>query len=133
MYRLGIDVGGTNTDAIILDEEHQVVSFVKRHTSLDVGSGIEVALSAVLDDSGIDPKQINAVMLGTTQITNAVVERKKIAKVGVLRLAYPATLSIKPFTYWPQDLVENSEVSMPWSQVVTSTTARFCQNSTKKL
>ena len=99
MYRLGIDVGGTNTDAIILDEEHQVVSFVKRHTSLDVGSGIEAALSAVLDDSGIDPKQINAVMLGTTQITNAVVERKKIAKVGVLRLAYPATLSIKPFTY----------------------------------
>lgn len=106
MYRLGIDVGGTNTDAIILDEEHQVVSFVKRHTSLDVGSGIEAALSAVLDDSGIDPKQINAVMLGTTQITNAIVERKKIAKVGVLRLAYPATLSIKPFTYWPQDLVE---------------------------
>src|SRR5699024_12260773 len=38
--------------------------------------------------------------------TNAVVERKKIAKVGVVRLAYPATLSIKPFTYWPQDLVE---------------------------
>lgn len=106
MYRLGIDVGGTNTDAIILDDQQNVVSYVKRHTSLDVGTGIENALTAVLAESGVDPQAIGQVMLGTTQITNAIVERKKIAPVGVLRLAYPATLSIKPYTYWPDDLVD---------------------------
>lgn len=106
MYRLGIDVGGTNTDAIILDEQHQVVSYVKRHTSLDIGTGIINALKAVIDSTNVDPKEIKQVMLGTTQVTNAIVERKKIVPTGVIRLAYPATMAILPYTYWPADLVE---------------------------
>ncbi|EFR88738.1 hydantoinase/oxoprolinase family protein, partial [Listeria marthii FSL S4-120] len=44
-------------------------------------------------------------MLGTTQCTNAIVERKKLAKVGVLRLGYPATASVLPYTAWPEDMV----------------------------
>ena len=35
MYKLGIDVGGTNTDAVLLDEERKVVASVKRHTTPD--------------------------------------------------------------------------------------------------
>ncbi|RAN83835.1 hydantoinase subunit beta, partial [Bacillus sp. SRB_28] len=44
--------------------------------------------------------------LGTTQCTNAIVERKKLARVGVIRLGYPATASVLPFTAWPKDMVE---------------------------
>lgn len=44
-------------------------------------------------------------MLGTTQCTNAIVERKKLAKVGVIRLGYPATASVLPYTAWPKEMV----------------------------
>ena len=48
MYKLGIDVGGTNTDAVLLDEERKVVASVKRHTTPDAYDGILAAVRAVL-------------------------------------------------------------------------------------
>ena len=36
MYKLGIDVGGTNTDAVLIDESMNVVAAVKQHTTKDV-------------------------------------------------------------------------------------------------
>ena len=39
-YRIGIDVGGTNTDAVILDERLDVVASVKRPTTADTGDGV---------------------------------------------------------------------------------------------
>ena len=36
MYKLGIDVGGTNTDAVLIDEQDAVVAAVKRPTSDDI-------------------------------------------------------------------------------------------------
>lgn len=104
-YRLGIDVGGTNTDAVILDDTQQVIASTKTHTTADVESGIHNAIATVLADSAIDPDQITAAMLGTTQATNAIVERKQLATVGVVRLGYPATAAITPYTEWPEDLV----------------------------
>jgi N-methylhydantoinase A/oxoprolinase/acetone carboxylase beta subunit len=105
MYKIGIDVGGTNTDAVILDHELQLVHSVKVPTSKDIQTGIAGALRQVLSESGIDRDQVTHAMLGTTQCTNAIVERKKLAKVGVLRLGYPATASVLPYTAWPKDLV----------------------------
>ena len=67
MYRLGIDVGGTNTDAIILDDQQHVINSVKRHTTKDIQTGITNAIQAVLADQQLDFDQINKAMLGTTQ------------------------------------------------------------------
>ncbi|AZU60141.1 hydantoinase/oxoprolinase N-terminal domain-containing protein [Neobacillus mesonae] len=106
MYRIGIDVGGTNTDAIILDENRQLIHSVKSPTSLDIKTGIETALRNLLKEANIDKSKITHAMLGTTQCTNAIVERKKLAKVGVIRLGYPATASVLPYTSWPKDMVE---------------------------
>ncbi|WP_286230477.1 hydantoinase/oxoprolinase family protein [Neobacillus mesonae] len=106
MYRIGIDVGGTNTDAIILDENRQLIHSVKSPTSLDIKTGIETALRNLLKEANIDKSKITHAMLGTTQCTNAIVERKKLAKVGVIRLGYPATASVLPYTAWPKDMVE---------------------------
>ncbi|MBL4953490.1 hydantoinase/oxoprolinase family protein [Neobacillus sp. YIM B02564] len=106
MYKIGIDVGGTNTDAIILDENRNLVHSVKSPTSLDIKTGIETSLKAVLNESNIDRTKITHAMLGTTQCTNAIVERKKLARVGVIRLGYPATASVLPYTAWPEDMVE---------------------------
>ncbi|GIP44176.1 hydantoinase subunit beta [Paenibacillus sp. J45TS6] len=106
MYRIGIDVGGTNTDAIILDEHNHLVHSVKSPTTLDIKTGIETSLRNVLQGAGIDKTKITHAMLGTTQCTNAIVERKKLAKVGVIRLGFPATASVPPYTAWPKDMVE---------------------------
>ncbi|HCJ4363915.1 TPA: hydantoinase/oxoprolinase family protein, partial [Listeria innocua] len=89
MYKIGIDVGGTNTDAVILDENQKLIHSVKMPTSEDIETGITESLHRVLSETGIDRSKVTHAMLGTTQCTNAIVERKKLAKVGVLRLGYP--------------------------------------------
>ena len=72
--RIGIDVGGTHTDAVVLDEQ-DVVASTKVLTSANVKDGIVNALDEVLSESKVDRAAIAAVMIGTTQFTNAVIER----------------------------------------------------------
>lgn len=102
-YRIGIDVGGTNTDAVLM-ERNKVLAATKQPTTEDVTSGIKNALSAILQDSGISPSDIQAVMIGTTHFTNAVVERKHLTKTAVIRICLPATTSVPPFSDWPTDI-----------------------------
>ena len=104
MYKLGIDVGGTNTDAVLIDENLNVVADIKYPTSGDIYEGILGALRSVLEASGIDRSQIHQAMLGTTQCTNAIVERKNLAKIGILRIGAPATCGIQPMVDWSDDI-----------------------------
>ena len=104
MYKLGIDVGGTNTDAVLIDENLQVVASVKRHTTPDAYDGILDAVRAVLEESCVDRAEIGQAMLGTTQCTNAIVERKHLAPIGILRIGAPATVGIPPMVDWAEDL-----------------------------
>ena len=48
MYKLGIDVGGTNTDAVLVDENRAVVADIKYPTSADIYDGILGAMRTVL-------------------------------------------------------------------------------------
>lgn len=104
MYKLGIDVGGTNTDAVLIDENLNVVASVKQHTTSNIYDGILNAVRAVLNQSGVDRGQIGQAMLGTTQCTNAIVERKNLAPIGVLRIGAPASLGIPLMVDWAEDL-----------------------------
>lgn len=104
MYKLGIDVGGTNTDAVLIDENLAVVAAVKHPTSKDIAHGIMGAMDAVLEESGVDRTQIGQAMLGTTQCTNAIVERKGLAPIAVLRIGAPATVGIPPMVDWADDI-----------------------------
>lgn len=104
MYKLGIDVGGTNTDAVLIDENLQVVAEIKHPTSEDIYDGILGAVKEILEISGIDRSKIGQAMLGTTQCTNAIVERKHLARIGILRLGAPATLGIRPMVDWDEDI-----------------------------
>ncbi|GAA2907105.1 N-methylhydantoinase A/oxoprolinase/acetone carboxylase beta subunit [Microbacterium keratanolyticum] len=103
-HRIGIDVGGTNTDAVVLDENLTVIASVKRPTTADTGDGVAAAIDAVLELSGIAPSQISHAMLGTTHCTNAIVERRGLGRVGILRLGAPATTAVPPLEGWPEDL-----------------------------
>ncbi len=103
--RIGVDVGGTNTDAALMDGSI-VVASVKSPTTADVGSGVVAAVQNVLAESGTAPENVTGVMIGTTQFTNAIVERRRLVPVGIVRLALPATESLDPLIDWPKDLVE---------------------------
>ncbi|GAA1963255.1 hydantoinase/oxoprolinase N-terminal domain-containing protein [Agromyces allii] len=103
-HRIGIDVGGTNTDAVILDEQLRVVASVKSPTTENTGDGVAAAIDAVIAASGVDVSTITHAMLGTTHCTNAIVERRGLGRVGVLRLGAPATTAVPPLEGWPSDL-----------------------------
>jgi hypothetical protein len=102
--RLGIDVGGTNTDAVIMDAADRVVAKAKVPCTPDITGGIMAAIDTVLQAPGVEPHRITHVMLGTTHATNAVLERKKLRRVAVVRLGGPATHAIRPMFEWPKDL-----------------------------
>lgn len=113
MKRIGIDVGGTNTDAVLIDGE-KIIATVKTFTTADVTSGIKTALAEVISKSGDSAGGVEAVMIGTTHYTNAVVERRNLSRAAAIRVSLPASASLIPFCDWPKDLaaIANGGVHM---------------------
>lgn len=103
MKRIGIDVGGTNTDAALLDGD-RVIAAVKTFTTADVTSGVRNALKEVIAKAGDAARDVAAVMIGTTHFTNAVVERRNLGRAAAIRVSLPASASLVPFCDWPKDL-----------------------------
>jgi N-methylhydantoinase A/oxoprolinase/acetone carboxylase beta subunit len=106
--RIGIDVGGTNTDAVLLEDETgasgaSVIASVKTPTTADVTTGITRAL-ADLVRAAPAAREASAVMIGTTHFTNAVVQRRDLDRVAAVRIGLPSGASLPPFVDWPEDL-----------------------------
>ena len=72
----------------------------------DITGGITEAIDAVLRAPGVDSSRITHVMLGTTHATNAVLERRKLRRVAVIRIGSPSTHAVRPMFGWPADLAE---------------------------
>ncbi|MBC3193355.1 hydantoinase/oxoprolinase family protein [Pseudonocardia sp. C8] len=102
--RIGIDVGGTNTDAVLLDGP-AVLAEVKSATTANVTSGIVGALRALRERRRFDPADVTAVMIGTTHFINAITEAQRLAPTAAVRLGLPATAALPPFCDWPERLV----------------------------
>ena len=102
--KIGVDVGGTNTDAVVLGV-NGVLGWSKTPTTADVYSGIVSAITEAIADAAVDSADVDCVMIGTTQFTNAVIQRRSLLPVGIIRLALPATSAIPPLTDWPDDLI----------------------------
>ncbi|KAM0335218.1 hypothetical protein ACHAQA_000260 [Verticillium albo-atrum] len=112
LYRVGVDVGGTNTDAAILDitsvdtPERGVLASHKASTTPDISSGIEAAIRAVLTISAVDQSRVLSVTIGTTHFINALVEAdaRRLSRVAVVRLCGAFTRQIPPFSDFPAGL-----------------------------
>src|SRR6516162_3747733 len=113
MRRIGIDVGGTNTDAVLL-EDGRVVHAIKTPTTADVTAGIVTALAKLARHPDVARGTIDGVVIGTTHFVNAVVQRRDLARVAAVRIGLPASASLPPFCDWPEDLAEcvSAEVFM---------------------
>jgi N-methylhydantoinase A/oxoprolinase/acetone carboxylase beta subunit len=101
---LGVDVGGTNTDAVILDQSGTLLARAKVSTCPDIRSGIERAVDIVLAAPGVEARRVRRVMVGTTHAANAILQRQALQKVAVIRLGAPLTMAVPPLSTWPADL-----------------------------
>ena len=99
---VGVDVGGTNTDAVLMDGR-QLTGAAKVPTTADVTTGIAGAVSELLAQTG-HRDLVQAVVVGTTHFTNALLERANLAPTAVMRLSLPATELLPPLVEWPDDL-----------------------------
>ena len=100
--RIGIDVGGTNTDSVLIDGT-QIVRKSKTTTTEDITNGVKNSLHAILppEDKNLG---VDAVMIGTTHFTNALLQRNRLAITAALRLCLPATQMLPPMVDWPKEM-----------------------------
>src|SRR3954451_19114565 len=105
MRRIGIDVGGTNTDAVLL-EDGRVLHAVKTPTTEDVTGGIIASLELLGRHPEVATDAIGGVVIGTTHFVNAVIQRRGLTRVAAIRIGLPASASLPPFCDWPTDLAE---------------------------
>ena len=99
---VGVDVGGTNTDAVLMDGR-SLIGAAKVPTTGDVTSGIADAVAELLKQTGLRDG-VDAVVVGTTHFTNALLERRSLAPTAVVRLCLPATELLPPLVEWPDGL-----------------------------
>lgn len=95
----------------------------KSLTTLDVTTGIRDALRGLVAAApALDLARIRYAMLGTTHCTNAVIERRNLNRVGLIRIGAPSTLAIPPFVDWPEDLraVLGAELPITYSHEIGS-------------
>lgn len=101
--RIGVDVGGTHTDAVIVSGS-ELLAAAKVVTSTDIEAGVLAAVREVLAQAAVAPAQVQLMTLGTTQLTNAVVERRDLEAVGVLRIGAQSSSALPIAAQWPADL-----------------------------
>ena len=76
MYRVGIDIGGTFTDMLLVGEDGTAVIGKTLTTPADPSLAVENALKPALQNGSVNPQQRGTLIHGTTLVTNALIERK---------------------------------------------------------
>lgn len=112
---IGIDVGGTNTDSVMIDPEklnsdnRGVLAYHKSSTTADVSEGITKSIEMLFEsDSGHSPEDVLAVTIGTTHFINAVIEQDKarLQPVGIIRICGPYGQGSYPYSDFPPGLTK---------------------------
>ncbi|KAF2261868.1 hypothetical protein CC78DRAFT_521148 [Lojkania enalia] len=112
MLRIGVDVGGTNTDGVIIDPirsgevDRGIIAWHKAPTTTDPSHGIADAITTMFKSASVDPTTIASVTIGTTHFVNAVVTRdtSRLSRVAVLRLSGPFGKHAPPCIDWPPSM-----------------------------
>ena len=97
---VGIDIGGTHTDAVLV-HEGKIISSSKAFTTNPLEKGVKAGLAKM-----IAHHRPQAIHIGTTHATNALLEGKQLFKTGVIRLAGHCPTVLRPCAGWPDYLKE---------------------------
>lgn len=105
VLRLAIDVGGSNTDCVVLDAGGALLGKHKERTTADVTSGLVASVAGLLArHPDIMPADIAHIMIGSTHVMNALIERRDMTKVAAVRLSSDLKTAVRPLFGWPADL-----------------------------
>lgn len=103
-FTVGVDIGGTNTDAVIIDEKNMILALAKTTTTEPIVKGFTAVIDQILKKTAISPHEISGIFVGTTHATNALLQRKDLFRVGVLRISGSCGDSIPTAYDWPKEL-----------------------------
>ena len=79
--RIGVDVGGTNTDLILIDDDEEYIH--KTPSTEDPSLATAEGIAEICDTAGVDSSEVDQILHGTTVATNALIEHEG-AKTGML-------------------------------------------------
>ncbi len=80
--KLGIDIGGTHTDGVLVNAKNEIINYAKVVTTRPLERGFCALLQKLCSPAC----RLERICVGTTHATNALLEQKNLAKVGLLRL-----------------------------------------------
>ncbi len=101
--RVGVDVGGTHTDAVVI-ADGRLLAAHKTLTTSDIASGVLESVREVLRQAAVAPGAVRMMNLGTTQFTNAVVERRRLSPIGAIRIGAQSSSALPVAAKWPAEL-----------------------------
>ncbi|UFJ40766.1 hydantoinase/oxoprolinase family protein [Brevibacillus humidisoli] len=101
--KLGIDVGGTNTDAVIISNEGRLIGEAKQATTFDILTGIRRAAGGVIREVSLDPRHIQGIFVGTTHVLNALYYGKGLTDTALIRIC-PHPSKMRAGEGWPEIL-----------------------------
>jgi N-methylhydantoinase A/oxoprolinase/acetone carboxylase beta subunit len=96
--RIGIDIGGTNTDAVLVDRKQQIVASVKVPTTISIEEGVVQALAQLPQEN------ISRICIGSTHAINGILQCRDLYRVGVIRLNGNRPEILPSCISWPQNL-----------------------------
>jgi N-methylhydantoinase A len=82
-YRIGVDIGGTFTDIVLLGSDGKIHTLKISSSADDYARAIVEGLSQIFEESDASPAAIEEIRHGTTVASNAILERKG-ARVGLI-------------------------------------------------
>jgi N-methylhydantoinase A/oxoprolinase/acetone carboxylase beta subunit len=136
--RIGIDVGGTFTDAALIDNEtYELISSVKvptTHTAKEgVAAGIVQVLQKIMEDNHVQPEDVVFISHGTTQATNALLEGD-VVKVGIVTIGKGLEgAKSKSDTTMGEIPLTSTKFLHSENEYVEAETADFAQNAAKAI
>ena len=102
-YRIGIDVGGTFTDVVLVDDGTGAVEVAKiLNSRTDRSESVVTGIKRLMDRLGVKPGELSWISHGTTITTNAVIERKGARTALITNKGFRDVLEIGRFNRPPE-------------------------------
>jgi len=123
MYRVGIDIGGTFTDMLLVGEDGGAVIGKTLTTPGDPSLAVEDTLRPVLENGTVKPGDRGTLIHGTTLVTNALIERKGAPTALLTTAGFRDAVEIgREHRYELYDL--NLDYPNRWSRAICASTFR---------